>query len=231
MSLRLLPSLISRRSPLRFSSPSQIPSTTIATFSTSADKTNLVVNALGTNRVGIVSDISKIVTNSGGNVGESQAAKVGSYFSLTMLLTVPTKNVTDLNNQLTNMEGMNINTLETDTNANSFEVKYGIGYSGRFSLEGIDDPGLVHKITSILSGYGLSIDTMETHEEIAPYGGTTLFNIEGIVTAPKPLPKSFNTAEIAKALSEAGDKLNCDVTLEDNVKRKDRPNWIWENVA
>jgi len=172
-----------------------------------------------------------MVTKAGGNVGESQAAKVGSYFSLTMLLTVPSKNVTDLEKKLTNMEGMNVNCLETDANPKTVEVKHEIGYSGRFSLEGVDDPGLVHKITAILARNGLSIDTMETSEEGAPNGGTTLFNIEGIVTAPKPLPKNFNTDAIGKELSKAGDKINCDVTLEDNVKRKDRPSWIWENVA
>lgn len=67
----------------------------------------LIINAVGNDRLGIVSDMTKYVIDVGGNVGESQAAKLGNHFSLMMLVTVPENKVTDLEEQLSTMTDMN----------------------------------------------------------------------------------------------------------------------------
>ena len=199
--------------------------------SASHDKTYLIVNSLGIDRTGIVSDLSKLVTDAGGNVGESQAAKVGNHFSLTMLVSVPSNKSKSLQSVLQNLSGMNTHCIETDGDPNAVKVSPSIAYSGRFVLEGADDPGLVHKVTSVLAKHNLSIDTMETADEIAPHGGTQLFKIDGICSAIAPLPKSFDSDEIREELSELANSLNCDITLEDNATRKKRGNWIWTEEA
>jgi hypothetical protein len=51
--------------------------------------------------------MTKYVTDVGGNVGESQAAKLGSHFSLMMLVTVPEAKVDELTSQLSRMPDMN----------------------------------------------------------------------------------------------------------------------------
>lgn len=200
-------------------------------FSTSHDKTYLIINSLGIDRTGIVSDVAKLVTDVGGNVGESQAAKVGNHFSLTMLISVPTEKKDSLESSLESLSGMTTHCIESDTDPTATKIKPSIAYSGRFVLEGADDPGLVHKVTSVLTKHNLSIDTMETTDEIAPHGGTTLFQIDGIATALDPLPKSFDPDEVRDELADLGNSLNCDITLEDNVSRKKGGSWIWENAA
>lgn len=87
--------------------------------------------------------------------------------------------------------------------------------SGQFELEGASYPGIVHKVTSLLTKHGLNIDTMGTTEEIAPHGGTHLFRMKGIAHAFHPLPKKFDPNAIREELHELGDALNCDLTLED----------------
>lgn len=82
-------------------------------------------------------------------------------------------------------------------------------------MEGADHPGIVHKVTSILAKHGLSIDTMETSDDIAPHGGTTLFRMHGIANAAEPLASGFDVKKIKDELQELGDSLNCDVSLED----------------
>lgn len=202
-----------------------------AFFSTTHDKTYLIINSLGIDRTGIVSDLSKLVTDAGGNVGESQAAKVGNHFSLTMLISVPTEKKDSLQASLESLSGMTTHCIESESDPTATQIKPSIAYSGRFVLEGADDPGLVHKVTTILAKHNLSIDTMETSDEIAPYGGTTLFRIDGIATALNPLPKSFDPDGIRDELADLGNNLNCDITLDDNVTRKSRGSWIWENAA
>ena len=86
--------------------------------------------------------------------------------------------------------------------------------SGRFALEGADHPGIVHRVTTILAQNGLSIDKMETSDEIAPHGGTTLFKMRGIANAAAPLASGFDVQKIREQLSDLGNKMNCDITLE-----------------
>ncbi len=76
---------------------------------------NLIINAVGEDRLGIVSEITKHVTGVGGNVGESRAAKLGSHFSLMMLIQVPSEKITALKADLATMKDMNVSTFETST--------------------------------------------------------------------------------------------------------------------
>jgi len=72
----------------------------------------MIVNAVGMDRPGIVSDVTKYVTDAGGNVGQSQAAKLGDYFSIMMQIQVPSDEVEELKESLTSMPGMNASIFE-----------------------------------------------------------------------------------------------------------------------
>ena len=89
--------------------------------------------------------------------------------------------------------------------------------SGYFELEGADNPGIVHTITTALADQGLNIDKMTTNQEIAPHGGTVLFTMRGMAVAYDPLPKAFDIVKIRESLRELGDSLNCDVSMEDAI--------------
>lgn len=87
---------------------------TVARALSTNTSSTLIVNAVGLDRPGIVSDVTKYVTDAGGNVGQSQAAKLGEYFSIMMQIEVPAKEVDDLKNSLTSMSGMNTSIFETE---------------------------------------------------------------------------------------------------------------------
>jgi glycine cleavage system regulatory protein len=82
-------------------------------FST-AEKEYLILNTVGPDRVGIVSSITKLVVEKGGNVGESQASKLGSHFGLMMLVSVPKDRSQDLIQSVKGIEGMNTSCFVTD---------------------------------------------------------------------------------------------------------------------
>ena len=77
----------------------------------------LIINAVGTDRLGIVSDMTKYVTDVGGNVGESQAAKLGSHFSLMMVVSVPEENTQKLMDQLETMTDLNASVFEANVDS------------------------------------------------------------------------------------------------------------------
>ncbi|GAX20469.1 hypothetical protein FisN_22Hh037 [Fistulifera solaris] len=180
-----------------------------------SSSTDLIINAVGKDRLGIVSDITGMVIDAGGNVGDSQAAKLGPHFSLMMMVSVPTEELTNLQSRLQSMPDMNATVFESKLGSSQFTPQ--IGYSAYFTLEGADHPGIVHKITAALAKAGLSIDKMETDQEIAPYGGSMLFKMRGVATAAAPLAAGFDAHKIKQEMEELGDTLNCEVTLTDAV--------------
>jgi glycine cleavage system regulatory protein len=70
-------------------------------------------------------------------------------------------------------------------------------------------------VTTILTNNGLSIDKMETSDELAPNGGAVLFRMRGIATAAAPLAAGFDVSKIKAKLEDLGDALNCDISMED----------------
>jgi glycine cleavage system transcriptional repressor len=146
--------------------------------SNSNKQTQLIINAVGTDRLGIVHDMTKEVIDAGGNVGASQAAKLGKYFSLMMLVEVPEAQVESLQESLQQMHDLSASVCLTKDGDGTNDItfaspsSYKIGYKGQLTLEGADNPGIVNKVTKILSTNGLNIDSMETTDELAPGGST-----------------------------------------------------------
>lgn len=184
-------------------------------------QTQLIINAVGTDRLGIVHDMTKEVIDAGGNVGASQAAKLGKYFSLMMLVEVPETKVQSLTESLQQLKDLSASVCFTEDAGQNNDItfasssSYTIGYKGELSLKGADNPGIVNKVTKILSANGLNIDHMETSDELAPGGSTVLFRMKGIAHAYEPLAAGFDVSKIKEELSDLGYDLNCDIKLKD----------------
>lgn len=176
--------------------------------------THLVVNAVGVDRTGIVSEVTKNVVDAGGNVGESQAAKLGHHFSLMMILQVPSDKLDSFKDTMKKMKDVNTAMFETEA-PEQHHTHAAVAYSGAVSLTGADQPGIVHNITSLLARNGLNIQKLKTSEQVAPHGGTTLFEMHCNAEAFEPLAKEFDADKIRSQLEDLGDSLNCDISLED----------------
>lgn len=83
-------------------------------LSSASQNSDLIINAVGKDRLGIVSDITGMVINAGGNVGDSQAAKLGPHFSLMMMVSVPTEQLVNLQSMLQSMPDMNATVFESN---------------------------------------------------------------------------------------------------------------------
>eukprot|EP00573_Skeletonema_grethae_P000496 CAMPEP_0201689488 /NCGR_PEP_ID=MMETSP0578-20130828/3059_1 /ASSEMBLY_ACC=CAM_ASM_000663 /TAXON_ID=267565 /ORGANISM="Skeletonema grethea, Strain CCMP 1804" /LENGTH=139 /DNA_ID=CAMNT_0048174139 /DNA_START=335 /DNA_END=754 /DNA_ORIENTATION=- len=131
-----------------------------------------------------------------------------------MLVDIAEKDVGDLQDQLaSDVKGMKTDCLETvETNAT---VAPTIAFAGRFKLSGADNPGIVHRLTSVLAQNRLTIANMKTKHEEAPFGGTELFTVEGRSVAYEPLSSNFEWTKIREELKELGDSLNCDIEFDD----------------
>ena len=68
----------------------------------------IIVTAIGDDRPGIVSDLSNIITECGGNVEESRMIKLGSEFSVIMLISIKNDDHLHLQKRINSIDYLNI---------------------------------------------------------------------------------------------------------------------------
>ncbi len=170
---------------------------------------NLVMTITGNDRVGLVEEITKVVLDFGGNVDSSKMARLGGEFAMLMLVSVPATQFENLREGVRGLqdEGYKVVTRETERGASA---KFSGWNSFEIQVNGADNEGLIHEITSHLAELGVSIETMDTGMEPAPMSGGMLFTMTAVILAPPHL----DLDTLQDELEEVGDQLNIDTEVE-----------------
>ena len=164
---------------------------------------SLIISALGSDRPGIVSEISGVITSHGGNVEESNMSRLGSDFTIIMLVSVAPDWVESLEVALQSINELTIISKPTETQ----EAKEGI--QCQIDLSGADNEGIVKVLSKYLVGKSINILEMQTHITNAPVTGTPLFNLKAITT----IPKSLNLTDIQSEINQIAQKLGIEITF------------------
>eukprot|EP00243_Klebsormidium_subtile_P006902 TRINITY_DN2990_c0_g1_i1.p1 TRINITY_DN2990_c0_g1~~TRINITY_DN2990_c0_g1_i1.p1 ORF type:complete len:213 (-),score=44.52 TRINITY_DN2990_c0_g1_i1:12-611(-) len=142
-------------------------------------------------------------------------ARLAGDFTLLMLVTVDAtvpSRAEEIRSSLTDIEGLHVFTRWT-----SEDPLYSKNLQKRFrriSLRGADNPGLVYNVTEYLASLHVNIESLETGTEEAPFGGTTLFMMDGIVA----IPPDISTARLACDLDALQTTLGVDITVTNMEK-------------
>lgn len=142
-------------------------------------KTYAVITAIGTDRIGIVDELSGIITDAGANIEESKMALLGGDFAAMMLVSLDAKVYEALGAACARTEtrlALKIGIKPTD--ASSALLR------GRpYSLEAVslDGQGIVHAVSSVLRKFDINIEELETRTEGAPLTGAPLFRLKASV--------------------------------------------------
>jgi glycine cleavage system regulatory protein len=112
-----------------------------------------------------------------------------------------------LQNSLLQIEGLQVSTRWTSDER--YREIQPLRKFRRISLHGADNPGLVYNVTEYLFGHGINIENLETHTEEAPFGGTTLFMMEGLIA----MPVNLSTSKLIHNLDTLQTTLGVDITI------------------
>jgi len=164
---------------------------------------NLIITAIGSDRPGIVSELSGIITTHGGNVEESRMSRLGSDFAIIMLVSVSTDWEESLEVALQSINDLTISTKLTQIQEIGDNKKYKIG------LNGADNEGIVKVLSKYLAEKSINILEMETHISHAPISGTPLFNLNASVSVPNDVEETV----IQSDLSQIAQKLGVEIQL------------------
>jgi glycine cleavage system transcriptional repressor len=141
---------------------------------------HIIISAFGKDKPGIVSHFTGVITSHGGNIEESRMTKLGTEFTIMVLVSVSKDWGESLSVALNGIQELDISIKGTS----HFELDSNIPQC-KIHLSGADNEGLVHKVAEILADKGINIEEMETNTENAPISGTTLFTMDARVSHPQ----------------------------------------------
>lgn len=162
-------------------------------------KNHVLVTSFGTDRPGIVEDLSRWILQQGGNIEDSRMSLLGGEFATLILVSGGTEIPQKLENTRAQFESQAHLTVITKPVSGA-----PVGVAGpmlRYDLRAtsLDHPGIVHEVASLLRQHAINIVSASTGTSPAPFTGIPVFHFEMTVDLPSTLP--------VKTLREELDKL------------------------
>lgn len=168
---------------------------------------HLLITAVGTDRPGLVDELSQQLADRDLNIETSRMAHLGGEFAMLLLVTGPTEKIADLAEDPTPLAadtGLQLSVRQTETLASaSAAIPYSIVTAG------MDNPGIVQRIASVLHRFQVGIESMDTGVGYAANSGTPIFNMKATISASPEVRIRL----LREALTELGDELNMDIDL------------------
>ena len=171
-------------------------------------QTNIVFSLTGTDRVGIVEEVTRLFFGLGGNVETSRMVRLGGEFAMLMLVTLPYDKLAELETSLTSLtaQGFKVTTQQTKLASTQFHPG---GVPHHIQVTGADHEGIIHEIAHYLSERGINIEQMDTETSPAATSGTPLFSMNALVIVPSALLHQ----DWEDALEAVAQRLNVDVRV------------------
>ncbi len=167
----------------------------------------LVVTAVGPDRPGIAAEFSGHVHSAGANLADSRMINLRGQFALVALIEGAPDVLEAVKKRLDAAAAEMGLAIEVSSAAKAPRRE---GVPFRLKTYSMDQPGIVHKVTSFLNQQGINIEELETHLESAPFMGTPVFTLEILMS----VPRTASVKTLRRSLEELGDTLNCDVDLD-----------------
>ncbi len=172
---------------------------------------SLIISAVGSDRPGIVSEISGVITSHGGNIEKSRMTRLGSDFTIIMLVAVDPRWEESLVVALQAIKELSISTKGTEPNTviAGENCKDTAGENCQISLSGADNEGIVKVLSKYLEEKSINIIEMDTHISQAPISGSPLFNLNAAVS----IPGEIDGRDIQSDLSQIAQELGVEIHL------------------
>jgi glycine cleavage system transcriptional repressor len=158
-----------------------------------------VITAVGTDRLGIMDDVSASVAAAKGNIEETKAAVLGGEFAVIMLVSGGVAIARELERTLAGSsaaQGLTIAVRETGKPSPAKGIPW------LLETVSLDTPGIVHSITAILRTRGFNVEDLESMAEAAPWTGAPLFRMKLRFIAPAGAPIATLREDLARTAAE-----------------------------
>ena len=137
----------------------------------------MVLFAIGPDRPGLVSEVSSVIHDAGGNVEDSRMATLAGDFALIFLFSLDPSQRAILEAGCKGLEKkLGITTQIRDASDRAAQAQ---GAVHSFTATGHDQPGIVRRLTEVLAKNGANVVSMETSLVNLAFHGTPMFKVTG----------------------------------------------------
>jgi glycine cleavage system transcriptional repressor len=168
----------------------------------------IVLSAIGTDRTGIVQDITKVVLACGGNIEESRMTTLGAEFATLMLVSGNWHTLDKLERGLEKLgkdDNLTVTIRKTDARPTKDDrMPYAV------DVVSLDTPGIVFSLASFFASRQIEISDVATRRYAAAHTGAPMFAVQMAVN----IPSAVNLAQLRDEFLELSDRLNLDAILE-----------------
>ncbi len=168
----------------------------------------IVLSAVGTDRPGVVKDISKAILDCGGNIEESRMAALGAEFAVLLLISGNWHTLTKLEkalDELTRKDGLTITIKKTGERGDQDDcIPYGV------DVVCLDQPGIVFHLSEFFAARNIEIADLATRRYAAAHTGAPMFSVQMTVNIPGAAP----IAQLRDEFLDLCEQLNLDSILE-----------------
>ena len=166
-----------------------------------------IITAIGSDRVGIVDDLTTSILEKNCNIEESRMAVLGGEFTVMLLLSGAQGDIEALikeSKQIAEKLDLHISmkpTVEPKTHPPMRP----------YMIESVslDTPGIVHAITALLRRNQINIENMETDTTAAPWTGAPMFVMRGRIS----IPQEVSLAALREEIENLETDQNLDIKL------------------
>jgi len=168
----------------------------------------IAISALGSDRTGLVYDLTRVVADCGGNVLESRMTALGNEFAMLLLVAGNWHTLAKLEGELvklTESSGMTISMRRTDQRPPRLDM---VAYT--VDVVCLDQPGVLHSLSGFFSSRGIDIGDISTRIYNAAHTGAPMFSVYMVVL----VPTRVHIAALREEFMDLCDNLNLDAILE-----------------
>lgn len=168
----------------------------------------IVLSAIGTDRPGVVKDVSEVVLACGGNIEESRMASLGAEFAVLLLISGNWHTLTKLEKALEKLrvvDGLSISLKKTNTRNDQTDcIPYGV------DVVCLDQPGIVFHLSEFFSARNIEIADLTTRRYAAAHTGAPMFSVQITLS----IPGKTSITNLRDAFLDLCEQLNLDAILE-----------------
>lgn len=169
---------------------------------------SIVFTFIGSDKPGLIRQLSQTVTDCGGNWLESRMSQLAGQFAGIARVQIEPEQADKLHQALLALSGTD---LEISIQTDNAPAAASNCRQLHLSLVGNDRLGIVHELSKALAERNINVSEMNTNVTSAPMTGEPLFEAEAEIQ----VPASIDLAELSEALEEIADELAVDIQLND----------------
>jgi glycine cleavage system transcriptional repressor len=169
----------------------------------------LIVTAVGPDRPGLVAELTRHVYDAGASLADSRMVNLRGHFALLALIVGPAEVLASLRRTLEN-EGSNLGLRLEMYEAVGEGARAPGSIPYRLKVYSNDQLGIAARVTALLRQHSVNVEELETRIESAPFAGTPLFVLEGVVT----LPQGISARKMREELAGLSEQIGCDIDLD-----------------